>query len=52
MPMKFRDLISLLEKDGWFVVRTNGSHRIYSIRGSRAAFRCQFMLWAEMCQGP
>jgi predicted RNA binding protein YcfA (HicA-like mRNA interferase family) len=29
MPIKFRDLIKRLEKDGWFVVRTNGSHRIY-----------------------
>jgi predicted RNA binding protein YcfA (HicA-like mRNA interferase family) len=29
MPMKFRALIKLLEEDGWYVVRTNGSHRIY-----------------------
>jgi len=27
--MKFRDLIKTLEEDGWTVVRTNGSHRIY-----------------------
>ncbi len=27
--MKFRDLIKMLEKDGWLAVRTNGSHRIY-----------------------
>jgi predicted RNA binding protein YcfA (HicA-like mRNA interferase family) len=27
--MKFRDLIKSLEADGWFLVRTNGSHRIY-----------------------
>jgi predicted RNA binding protein YcfA (HicA-like mRNA interferase family) len=24
--MKFRDLIKLLEQDGWFLVRTSGSH--------------------------
>jgi predicted RNA binding protein YcfA (HicA-like mRNA interferase family) len=27
--VKYRDLIRLIEKDGWFHVRTNGSHRIY-----------------------
>jgi predicted RNA binding protein YcfA (HicA-like mRNA interferase family) len=27
--MKFRDLIKMLEADGWYMVRTNGSHRIY-----------------------
>ncbi len=25
--MKVRDLIKLLEKDGWYLVRTRGSHR-------------------------
>jgi len=29
MPMKFRNLIRLLEKDGWYTVRSNGSHQIY-----------------------
>ncbi len=27
--MKYRDILKLLEADGWFLVRTNGSHRIY-----------------------
>jgi predicted RNA binding protein YcfA (HicA-like mRNA interferase family) len=27
--MKYRDLISVMEKDGWFIARTRGSHRIY-----------------------
>lgn len=27
MPVKVKDLISLLESDGWFLVRTRGSHR-------------------------
>jgi predicted RNA binding protein YcfA (HicA-like mRNA interferase family) len=27
--MKYRDIISLIEEDGWVLVRTNGSHRIY-----------------------
>lgn len=27
--MKVRDVISLLEKDGWYLVRTRGSHRQY-----------------------
>ena len=28
MPMKVKDLIALLETDGWFLVRTKGSHRV------------------------
>jgi predicted RNA binding protein YcfA (HicA-like mRNA interferase family) len=27
--MKYRDLVRLLEEDGWQHVRTRGSHRIY-----------------------
>ncbi|HLE56441.1 MAG TPA: type II toxin-antitoxin system HicA family toxin [Rhodothermia bacterium] len=27
--MKFRDLIKLLETDGWYLSRTRGSHRQY-----------------------
>ena len=27
MPMKVKELITLLEADGWFLVRTKGSHR-------------------------
>jgi predicted RNA binding protein YcfA (HicA-like mRNA interferase family) len=27
MPVKVRELIRVLEKDGWFIVRTSGSHR-------------------------
>jgi predicted RNA binding protein YcfA (HicA-like mRNA interferase family) len=27
MPMKVKDLIALLEADGWFLARTKGSHR-------------------------
>ena len=29
MPMKVKELITLLEQDGWFLVRTKGSHRQY-----------------------
>ena len=29
MPVKVRDLIVRLESDGWFLVRTKGSHRQY-----------------------
>lgn len=32
MPMKVRELIELLEADGWFLVRTKGSHRQYPHR--------------------
>jgi predicted RNA binding protein YcfA (HicA-like mRNA interferase family) len=27
--MKFRDLLTLLADDGWYLVRTRGSHRQY-----------------------
>jgi predicted RNA binding protein YcfA (HicA-like mRNA interferase family) len=27
--MKIRDVIKMLEKDGWYLVRTRGSHRQY-----------------------
>jgi predicted RNA binding protein YcfA (HicA-like mRNA interferase family) len=27
--MKVRDVIKLIEGDGWFIVRTRGSHRQY-----------------------
>lgn len=27
--MKIRDVIKLIEKDGWFLVATKGSHRQY-----------------------
>ena len=29
MPMKVKELIAALEADGWFLVRTKGSHRQY-----------------------
>jgi predicted RNA binding protein YcfA (HicA-like mRNA interferase family) len=27
MPMKVREIIKLIEDDGWYLVRTRGSHR-------------------------
>ncbi len=27
--MKFRELLQILEKDGWYLIRTKGSHRQY-----------------------
>lgn len=27
--MKIRDLIKMIEKDGWYLTRTKGSHRQY-----------------------
>ncbi len=29
MPTKLKDVVSLLEADGWFQVRQRGSHRQY-----------------------
>ena len=30
--MKIRDIIKILEREGWFLVRTRGSHRQYKHR--------------------
>jgi predicted RNA binding protein YcfA (HicA-like mRNA interferase family) len=30
MPTKVRDIIGILEEDGWQWERTRGSHRVYS----------------------
>ena len=27
--MKSNSLIKMIEKDGWFIVRTNGSHHVF-----------------------
>ena len=29
MPVKVRDVIKLIQRDGWFLVATRGSHRQY-----------------------
>lgn len=29
MPRKFKDIVKLIEADGWFLVATRGSHRQY-----------------------
>jgi predicted RNA binding protein YcfA (HicA-like mRNA interferase family) len=28
-PDEYRDVVKMLEADGWFLVRTKGSHRVY-----------------------
>jgi predicted RNA binding protein YcfA (HicA-like mRNA interferase family) len=35
--MKVKDVIRLLEGEGWFLVATRGSHRQYSTRTGRDA---------------
>jgi len=30
--MKVRELVKLLEADGWYLVRTHGSHHVYAHR--------------------
>jgi predicted RNA binding protein YcfA (HicA-like mRNA interferase family) len=32
MPLKVREMIALLEADGWYLVRTRGSHRHFRHR--------------------
>lgn len=33
--MKIRDLIKMIERDGWYLVRTKGSHRQYRHNGKK-----------------
>ena len=33
--MKVREIIKLLEQDGWFLVKTKGSHRQYKHSGKK-----------------
>jgi len=35
MPIKVRDMIKLIEDDGWVLVRQRGSHRQYSLPSKR-----------------
>jgi predicted RNA binding protein YcfA (HicA-like mRNA interferase family) len=38
MPPKVRDIIRLIERDGWFLVATKGSHRQYKHPVKRGRF--------------
>jgi predicted RNA binding protein YcfA (HicA-like mRNA interferase family) len=29
VSLKYRDVVKLIERDGWFLVRTKGSHQVY-----------------------
>jgi predicted RNA binding protein YcfA (HicA-like mRNA interferase family) len=33
--MKVRDVVRMIEKDGWFVVRTRGSHRQFKHKSKK-----------------
>jgi predicted RNA binding protein YcfA (HicA-like mRNA interferase family) len=35
--VNYRDLIRLIEKDGWLLARANGSHRIYKHAAKKGA---------------
>lgn len=37
MPRTFKDLIKIIEKDGWQLVNQNGSHRQYKHPVKKAA---------------
>jgi hypothetical protein len=36
VPLKVRDIIRIIEEDGWEHVRTRGSHQQYKHPGNRA----------------
>jgi predicted RNA binding protein YcfA (HicA-like mRNA interferase family) len=38
--MKVRDVIKMIEEDGWYYRRTRGSHRDFNIRSNLAWSRC------------
>ena len=39
--MKIRDVIKLIEEEGWLLVATKGSHRQFSTRPSQGVSRSQ-----------
>ena len=45
--MKVREIIRLLEEDGWHLVRTRGSHRQYSETGRPQAMSREYVVVVE-----
>jgi len=41
--MKIRDIIRLIEAEGWYLIETKGSHRQYKIQNSGPSYNC----WAS-----
>lgn len=41
-PMKWRDVVKMVEKDGWYLVRTKGSHRTYHHAAKKGAVTLAF----------
>ena len=51
MDMKVRELIRLLEQDGWILVRTRGSHRQYKHPSKRGLLTVPGNLGHELATG-
>ncbi len=49
--MKVRDVIKLIEKDGWYLKRTRGSHRQYKHHFKKGLVTISGNLNDELAQG-
>ena len=49
--MKVRELIRLLEQDGWFLVRTRGSHRLFKYPRRKGAITIAGKLGVDIPAG-
>ena len=49
--MKVRDVVKMLEKDGWFVVRTKGSHRQFKHETRKGLVTIAGKAGAELAPG-
>jgi len=49
--VKVRDVIKMIEKDGWFVVRTKGSHRQFKHKTKKGLVTIAGKLRDELAPG-
>ncbi len=51
LQVKVRDVIKMIEKDGWFVVRTKGSHRQFKHKTKKGLVTIAGKASAELASG-
>ena len=51
LRMKPRELIRLLERDGWYLVRTKGSHRVFAHRVKKGLIVVAFHARVDISSG-
>lgn len=49
--MKIREVVKLIEKDGWYLVRTKGSHRQYRHSSKKGLVTISGHVTADIAKG-